>query len=108
MQEERKNARGQGTKKPAGGGRWCRHATRRDAMFHSVLSFAMELSLLYLMTVTFIILDVLLLSIRARRVREERKERDQRSAQREARRELEAAEERQAFERRQSYLKPAQ
>ena len=76
-------------------------------MFHTVLSFAMELSLLYLLTSTFIILDLLLLSIRARRVREERKERDQRKAQRDARRELEAAEERNAFERRRSYLKPA-
>jgi len=76
-------------------------------MFHSVVSFAMELSLLYLMTGTFIILDLLLLSIRARRIREERKERDQRSAQRNARREAEAAEERMAFERRQGYLRPA-
>lgn len=76
-------------------------------MFHSVVSFAMELSLLYLMTATFIILDLLLLSIRARRVREERKERDERNATRNARREAEAAEERKAFERRQSYLRPA-
>jgi len=81
--------------------------TRRNVMFHTVVSFAMELSLLYLLTGTFIILDLLLLSIRARRVREERKGRDMRNAEREARREAEAAEERRAFERRQSYLKPA-
>lgn len=72
-------------------------------MFHSVVSFAMELSLVYLLTTTFIILDALLLSIRARRQRDERKDRDRRNTQRES----EAAEERKAFDRRQDYLKPA-
>lgn len=76
-------------------------------MFHTVVSFAMELSLLYLLTATFIILDLLLLSMRARRIREDRKDRDQRNAERTARRESDAAEERRAFDRRQSYLKPA-
>lgn len=73
-------------------------------MFHTVVNFAMELSLLYLLIATFIILDMLLLSIRVRRQHEEKETRQRRDLQREA----EAAEQRKAFEQRQAYLKPAQ
>lgn len=67
------------------------------SMLHSFLNFVMELSLVYLMTALFVILDLMLLSTRARRLREEKTGRNIR----EERREAEAREQRKAFERRQ-------
>ncbi len=69
-------------------------------MFHTILNFAMQLSLVYLLTVTFIILDLLLLSVRARRLRAERMERERHEAHHVTDEELQ----RQAFEGRQTRL----
>ncbi len=75
-------------------------------MFHSILGFVMELGMIYLLTAMFIILDLLLLSMRVRRLRNEKTstERDAR----EVRREADAEEQRKAYNRRQDYLKAAQ
>ncbi len=73
-------------------------------MFHSILGFVMELGMIYLLIAMFIILDLLLLSMRVRRLRGEKTMPDER----EVRREAEAEEQRKAYNRRQDYLKAAQ
>ncbi len=75
-------------------------------MFQSILGFVMDLGLIYLLTATFIILDLLLLSMRVRRLRDEKTNTDR--DEREVRRNADAAQQRKAFEQRQDNLKPAQ
>jgi cell division protein ZapA (FtsZ GTPase activity inhibitor) len=69
-------------------------------MFQWILNFVMELGMLYLLTALFVILDLMLLSARARRLRGEKTERNER----EERREAEALEQRKAFERRHAHV----
>ena len=45
-------------------------------MFYAVLEFAMQLSILYLLVAMFILIDLLLWAVRARRFREARERRD--------------------------------
>lgn len=73
-------------------------------MFQSILDFVMELSLVYLLAALFIILDLMLLSARARRLRGEKTDKDVR----ETRREADEEEQRKAFERRHAHLPAAQ
>ena len=70
------------------------------SMLHTFLNFVMELGLVYLLTALFVILDLMLLSTRARRLRGEKSHRDMRDERREA----EALEQRKAFERRQDRI----
>lgn len=69
-------------------------------MFQLILDFVMELGLVYLLTAVFVILDLLLLSSRARRLRNESTDRNER----EARREADEKQQRTAFEKRQAGL----
>jgi hypothetical protein len=73
-------------------------------MFLSILNFVMELGLVYLLTALFVILDLMLLSSRARRLRGEKKGRDER----EVRREADEQQQRKAFEKRQAEFSAAQ
>ena len=73
------------------------------SMFQSILDFVMELGLVYLLTALFVILDLMLLSARARRLRGEKTDRDER----ETRRDMEEQEQRKAFERRHAHLPAA-
>jgi len=72
-------------------------------MFHSILGFVMELGMVYLLLALFVILDLLLLSTRARRLRGEKSDREIR----EERREADALEQRKAFERRRAEVPAA-
>ena len=45
-------------------------------MFYAVLGFAMQLSILYLLVTMFILIDLLLWAVRARRFREARERRE--------------------------------
>lgn len=67
-------------------------------MLYSILNFLMQLSLLYLLTAMFVILDLLLLSVRIRRQRFEKlvKKRNDTARLAEQRREREAFEQRHA------------
>ncbi len=71
---------------------------RRNEMFQTILNFAMQLSLVYLLTAMFIILDLLLLSVRTRRLRHEKMARERQEAHHVTDEELQ----RQAFEGRQT------
>ena len=72
-------------------------------MFHSILGFVMELSLVYLLIAVFVILDLLLLSSRARRLRSEKMD----GQRRDERREADGEQQRKAFESRQAYVRAA-
>jgi len=72
-------------------------------MFQSILGFVMELGMVYLLLALFVILDLLLLSTRARRLRGEKSDREIR----EERRAAEEQEERKAFDRRHAHLPAA-
>ncbi len=77
------------------------------SIFRSILDFVMELGMVYLLTALFVILDLMLLSARARRLRGEKTDRGEREMRREARREAEKQEQRKAFERRHADLPAA-
>ena len=69
-------------------------------MFFSVVDFLMQLSLVYLLTVMFVILDLLILVRRA----EERRSREAERDSRDMRRTAEQEQERKAYENRREYL----
>lgn len=69
-------------------------------MLHSILGFLMQLSMLYLLIGMFVILDLLLLSVRVRRLRYEKLVRQRKDAARQA----EQRRDREAFEQRQPRL----
>jgi len=69
-------------------------------MLHSILGFLMQLSMLYLLTGMFVILDLLLLSVRIRRLRYEKLVRQRKDAARQA----EQRRDRESFEQRQPRL----
>lgn len=77
-------------------------------MLYSILNFLMQLSMLYLMTAMFIILDLLLLSIRMRRLRIEGDKRRTTEAEFLAEQRAEQRRQREAFEARQAGLVPAE
>ena len=61
------------------------------AVFYAVLGYLAQLSMLYLLVAMFILLDLLLLAVRSRRLREEKEQREadrRRSAERRERRRL--------------------
>jgi cell division protein ZapA (FtsZ GTPase activity inhibitor) len=72
-------------------------------MFHSILGFVMELGMVYLLTALFVVLDLLLLTTRARRHRSEATEQDERETRRKADEEMQ----RTAFNQRQEDLHAA-
>ena len=69
-------------------------------MFHSIIGFVMELGMVYSLTALFVILDLMLLTTRARRHRGEATERDEREDRRKADEEMQ----RKAFDKRQEDL----
>lgn len=73
-------------------------------MLHSILNFVMQLSLVYLLTAMFVILDLLLLSTRVRRLRREEADRDMRKT----RRKVAEQQRRTAFQSRQPHLRATQ